>query len=222
MIYFLRSARYRRKMPLCTLLIILRPSIAYFMSWKAEIWFRRLPGRPRRFAALPLESGLQSAYLSQQRQTRDLLSQIISGGDELAVILLGRRRVYEAYERYAAQAQKQVSVYSIGVAYSDTIAKRQAELIGRGIPIRHVFQELKPENYHIAAKWQKIGVDLRLLAAPRGYHLTIVDTTCAIVSFSNSSDTEQRVSMLTTNPDTIAIFQAQFDQIWQKAAPISI
>src|SRR5205085_8556679 len=96
----------------------------------------------------------------------------------------------------------------------------QADIVSRGIPLRHVLQELKPENYHVAAKWQKIGVSLRLLARSRGYHLTIVDDSCAIVTFSNPHDTEQRVSLLTNNPDIIAIFQVLMYQIWQKGRPV--
>lgn len=200
------------------------PSAEYRLFYELEQrnLVRRLPGRPRTFAAMGIENGLQSAYLSQQKQLRSLLGQTTSQIDELAIILIGRQKVYESYMHYAQQATQQVCIYSIGIAYSKKLQNIQAEIVGRGVPLRHVLQELKPDNYHVAAKWQQIGVSLRLLARSRGYHLTIVDDSCAIVSFSNPHDTEQRVSMLTNNPDIIAIFQAQFDQIWQKSTLIKL
>lgn len=205
---------------------------------------RRLPGRPRRFAALALSDGLQASLAHQEQRLKSLLDQTAGGlrggtkggnngaqpgADRVAEaletggqahILVGRQKVYEIYAQYARQAKKQICIYAIGIAYTLELAKVQAGAVKRGVEIRHVVQEVKAANYYVISRWLQLGIALRTLKRPRGYHLTIVDDVCAIVTFSDPADTEQRVSLLTTDPNTIAILQAQFEPIWAAARPL--
>lgn len=200
------------------------PSSEYRLLYllQSKNLLRRLPGRPRKFQALPVLDGLQASLASEERELTNLIKHDTSKNDGSAAILIGREKLYSTYINYANKAQKQICIYAIGIAYSKALAKTQTNAIKRGIYIRHVVQEVKPQNYHAIDKWVKAGVDLRILKKERGYHLTIIDDICAIVTFSDSQDTEKRISMQTNNPAIICIFQTQFEEIWQAAKEINI
>ncbi len=198
------------------------PSAEYrlFYDLEEKGLVRRLPGRPRRFEALPTIDGLQTSYVQQEKELQALLTNTLGGADELASIIIGRQKVYEAYITYAKKAQKDICIYAIGVAYSKELAKTQADAVKRGVRIRHIVQEVKAGNYYVVSRWLKLGIALRTLKRPRGYHVTIIDNSHAIVTFSDPQDTERRVSMLTTDKNTIAIFQSQFESLWSAAKKV--
>lgn len=177
----------------------------------------KLPGRPRRFEALAINDGLQASMVNHEEQLKQLLYFSDNATSDPLSIIVGRQKVYDLYAVYAKKAQRQICVYSIGIAYSSELAKTQAAAVKRGVSIRHVVQEVKAANYYVISRWLKLGIALRTLKRPRGYHLTIIDDSCAIVTFSNPKDTEQRLSMLTTDKNTISIFQSQFEDIWDSA-----
>jgi sugar-specific transcriptional regulator TrmB len=185
---------------------------------------RRLSGWPRRFEALPVGDGLQASLIDQQKRLESL---VVHAGLHAAQpvqaisIIVGRQKMYDAYNKYARQAESQISVFAIGIAYSNEFATTQAGAIKRGVTIRHVLQEVTSKNYYVVDRWLKLGINLRVLKRPRGYHLSIIDDTYALVTFSNPEDTEQRVSLLTTDKPTIAIFQAQFEVVWRSAKPLN-
>ncbi len=199
------------------------PSAEYRLFYELEkrVLVRRLPGWPRRFEALALSDGLQASMVNQEQQLKQLLNHTDLEGSDQASILMGRQKVYEVYAQYARKAQTQICIYAIGIAYTPELAKTQAGAVKRGVVIRHVVQEVKTANYYVISRWLKLGIALRMLKRPRGYHLTIIDNTCAIVTFSNPDDTEKRVSLFTTDKNIIAIFQAQFEAIWQAAKTIN-
>lgn len=179
---------------------------------------RRIEGWPRRFEALPLSDGLQASLAQEEKQLEALVAKAPLDG--AANIIIGRQEVYRAYSRHARRAKKQICIYAIGIAYTEELAKTQAAARKRGVAIRHVVQEVKPSNFYVIDRWQKLGVQMKALKRPRGYHVTIIDDTHAIVTFSDPQDTDHRVSLLTGDPHIIAIFQSQFESIWRHARVI--
>jgi sugar-specific transcriptional regulator TrmB len=179
---------------------------------------RRIDGWPRCFKALPLSDGLQASLLQEEKELEKLVSK--APDNDSAGIIVGREAVYRTYVQYARQARKQICIYAIGIAYSDELAKVQAGAIKRGVNIRHATQEIKPGNYYVIDRWLKLGIKVRTLKRPRGYHLVLIDGNCAIVTFSDPNNTDHRVSLVTTQPHVAAIFQAQFEAIWRRAKPV--
>lgn len=179
---------------------------------------RRINGWPRRFEALPLTDGLQASLLQEEKELERLVKKLPA--NDSTHVIVGREAVYHAYSRYARKACDQISIYAIGIAYTDELAHTQAALIKRGVQVRHVVQEIKPDNFYVIDRWLKMGVEMRSLKRPRGYHITIIDKSCAIITFSDPQNTDQRVSIMTTEPHVIAIFQAQFESIWHRSRKI--
>jgi hypothetical protein len=83
-------------------------------------------------------------------------------------------------------------------------------------------QQLRPENYHIVHKWQRLGVRLRLLKTAQGFHLTLIDNRLALITFSEASDTEERLTIATTNPSAVAVMVTVFEQMWREAHDIDV
>lgn len=192
------------------------PAAVYrlFYELEARQLVLQKAGRPKRFEALALNDGLQASLQEEEQKLRSLIG-LHTG--EPANIIIGRQKVYDIYNYYARRAQHQICIYAIGIAYDKELAKTQAGAVSRGVNIRHIVQEIKPANYYVISRWLKLGIGLRILKSPRGYHLTIIDDTCAIVTFSNPQNTDDRVSMMTANKDIIKVFQAQFEGIWSDA-----
>jgi len=197
------------------------PAAVYRLFYELESHelISRVPGRPRRFKALAISDGLQAALIKQEKQLKELIEPALTS-NELASIIVGRQQAYHVYAHYAKQAQKDICIYSIGIAYNEELLAAQKAAIKRGVAVRQVVQEVRPSNFYVVDKWLRLGVSLRQLKRPRGYHLAIVDETCALVTFSDPIDTEQRISMLTTDKNTISIFRAQFESIWRSAKKI--
>lgn len=176
---------------------------------------RRIDDRPRRFVALPLDTGLQASLSDEQHQLKQLINPDSSSGQ--ASIVVGRQQIYKNYMRHARTADKQISMFTIGIAYSDDMLTTQADAIKRGVQIRQVVQESKISNYYVLNRWLGMGIKLRLLKRQRGYHLVVIDDSYATVTFSNPTDTDERISIVTSDRATIDILQAQFEVIWQSA-----
>ncbi len=197
--------------------------LLYFLEEKKLI--QRLPEKPLKYQALRVSKGLQTSFYTESNRLQQLINStysVQSGATDSAEVILGRENVYKKYINLAARAEKQVSIYSIGIAYSKQLFNSQADLVKRGVTVRHIIQELQPQNFYIINKWQKLGINLRFYKHQRGYHLTIIDDQVAIVTFSNPDDTEQRFSMVTANHSNVEIFQIQFDDLWAQAKPLKI
>jgi sugar-specific transcriptional regulator TrmB len=201
------------------------PSAHYrlFYSLQKHHLARSLTGRPKMFEALPLAQGLRLSFYNHEREMRVLLDTALGAPqqhDVTASVILGRQAVYDEYVRLVKTAQQEVRLYSIGIAFSDKLEKTQRSLIKRGVRIRHVIQQRKLSNQHVVAKWQRIGVKLRYLKQPRGFHFFIVDNHTVCVTFSNLSDTDNRISLLTANKAAVQLFEAQFQIIWDQSTSI--
>jgi hypothetical protein len=70
--------------------------------------------------------------------------------------------------------------------------------------------------------WQRLGVQLRLLKAERGFHLMVFDGRQVLVSFSNPNDTDDRLSLLTDNAAAVRLFSQYFADIWQQASDVVV
>ncbi len=193
----------------------------YFLEDRELV--RRISGRPRSFEALPLKDGLQASFVDQQHELGSLLKLAINRIPTLeqATVVVGRQALYDMYVTLAPHAKHEICIYSIGIAYSNDLAQVQGDVIKRGVRVRHVVQQQKASNYYVIKKWLRLGAKVRYLAMPRGYHLTIIDTTHALVTFSDPFDTESRVTLISSNQSVVDIFIAQFNELWAESAAIA-
>jgi sugar-specific transcriptional regulator TrmB len=202
------------------------PSAKYRLFYELENHqlVRRIPGRPRSFEPVALSLGLKASLLDNQ----SVLERLLDLGtiqkqpeDGMAQILIGRRALYEVYIRYASEAMHEIHLYSIGIAFSKELETVQRAAVRRGVSIKHVIQQRKLSNQHIISKWHRAGVRLRYLRQPRGFHFFVIDGTMACITFSDPVDTDNRLSIVTTNEAAIEMFTAQFQGIWQQAEVIN-
>jgi sugar-specific transcriptional regulator TrmB len=198
------------------------PSAEYrlFYLLESKELVRRIQGRPIVFDVLPLSDGLAASFIDTKHELKTLISQHSQGGNDQAVIIVGRQALYDEYVRLQPTAKHEICIFAIGVAYTKSLADTQKAAVNRGVRIRHVVQQKKHSNFNVIDKWLRTGVKLRYFPSPRGYHVSIFDDTSALITFSDPEDTENRITIATSNHAVVAIFQAQFDAIWQKSKPI--
>lgn len=183
---------------------------------------RRNSSRPRVFEAASLKTGMQAAFVHKSTELKQLLG---VGGDLSGVgpeLLLGRQALYRRYYELAEIAQHEIWVYAIGIAYSKELEALQRRLMKRGISFHHIVQQVRPENFHIIRKWQRLGMRLKYLRGDRGFHVTIFDESRIIITFSNPGNTEDRLSIVTDNPQAVRMFRTQFGLLWQEAQPLEV
>lgn len=201
------------------------PSAEYrlFYDLEKHRLVRRLPGRPRAFEALPVSMGLKFSLQTAQNDLHKLIQGVIkqtAAPDQLEIII-GRQALYDAYLLLADKAQHEIWLYSIGIAFSEKLENTQRNAAKRGVSIKHVVQQYKLSNQHIISKWQRIGVRLRYYKQPRGFHFFIIDRTHVCITFSNTNDTDNRLSILTDNLSAVELFSAQFQNLWNVARDIA-
>lgn len=183
----------------------------------------RVGTRPLRYKALPEEDGLQAAFLATQADIAKLLAKVIGKANDAETrIIVGRQATYDEYVHMANDAEKEITIYAIGIAYTDKLHDTQRAALKRGLKIRHVVQQHKPANYHVIHKWLKLGVGLRFLKADRGFHFTQTDRKVTLITFSNPANTDERLSILTKNPLVAELFSDMFEKIWLDAKELEI
>lgn len=201
------------------------PSAEYrlFYDLEKHRLVRRLPGRPRAFEALPFSMGFKFSLQNTENNLHKLIHNVINQKDspDQLEIIIGRQALYDAYLVLADKAQHQIWLYSIGIAFSERLESTQRNAAKRGVSIKHVVQQHKISNQHIISKWQRIGVRLRYLKQPRGFHFFIIDGSHVCITFSSPDDTENRLSILTDNSAAVELFAAQFQNLWQGAKDIA-
>lgn len=180
--------------------------------------------RPIRYRAVDISQGLSNAYQTQKTALEAQLRALTNEAQSNHVMhtLVGRQRMYEEYIKLARSARHEVAVFAIGIAYSKELLQVQKQTLQRGVYIRHVVQQLRPSNYAVVAKWERLGVAMRYFKEEKGFHLTLVDKEVAMVTFSDPANTEDRFTIVTRQPFAVRLFQAQFEAIWQQAQPIDI
>lgn len=182
----------------------------------------RVVGRPVRFRYTAPSLSFSAAYTAKTHRLSEMLArtgQSIIANDETE-ILIGKSALYERYIPMAHQAQHDMRLYTIGIAYSDRFEQVQRELLDRGVRIRHIIQERRPSNYHILNTWRNIGADIRMLPGLRGFHLMIFDEKAAMVSFSSPEDTENRVTIVVQRHGSITSLISLFESLWKESQPI--
>jgi sugar-specific transcriptional regulator TrmB len=204
------------------------PSAHYRLFYELEKTglVRRDSAKPLKFTALPVRVGLQASLKTKEKQLSNLLegalkdTKTTEDGD--TQIITGRKALYDIYAKYCEQAEEEVSIYSIGIAYSKKLEKTQKKLQTDNIQVRHIIQQYKTANYHIINKWLRAGVNLKYHETPRGFHFFVIDKKWVCVTFSNPDDTDNRISILTDNSAALELFRAQFDQLWATARKIKL
>lgn len=202
------------------------PSAEYrlFYDLEKHRLVRRLPGRPRAFEALPMPIGLKLSLQTTENNLHKLIHGVIkqtNAVDHLEIII-GRQALYDAYLVLADKAQHEIWLYSIGIAFSEKLESIQRNAVKRGVSIKHVVQQHKISNQHVISKWQRVGVSLRYLKQPRGFHFFVIDQSKVCITFSSPEDTENRLSILTDNEAAVELFCAQFQNIWKSAKDIAL
>jgi sugar-specific transcriptional regulator TrmB len=186
---------------------------------------RRERRRPVQFTAVAKDVGLRAAYVQSRHQLDNLLAglELAEGNAEQRLeLIIGRQALYERYAELAETAQQTIGIYAIGIAYSADLLQAQQAALKRGVQIRHVLQQIKPSNFHVAHKWQRLGVQLRYAPSARGFHLMLFDKQSVLVTFSDPQNTDDRLSILTTNPSAVRLFSTHFEDIWQQAKQVEL
>ncbi len=199
------------------------PSAHYrlFYALEKQNLVRKLPGRPITYKPLPLEEGLPASLQQTEKKLKQLIKQSATKGGDVRIIL-GRQELYNAYAEVAAKAKYDIWIYSIGIAFSDSLEQTQRTAINRGVSIHHIIQQKKLSNRLVISKWLRAGVRLKYLNKPRGFHFFLIDEQTVCVTFSDPEDTENRFSIMTKNPAAIEIFVNYFQEIWREAKKIPI
>jgi sugar-specific transcriptional regulator TrmB len=191
-------------------------SATYRLFYKLEQWglARRIAGRPLSFTSVPKAEGMAIARKTYDAHLARLLQKAGPSEDVTMSLIIGRKALYDRYEVLAKKAEHQVLVYSIGIAFSDSLYAVQQDAIQRGVSIKHIVQQLRPVNYHVVTKWQRLGVHVRHNPSERGFHFMLFDGKLALISFSDPHDTENRLSIQTDNRTAILLFESQFNELW--------
>ncbi len=197
------------------------PSAEYRLFYELEKHrlVRRLSGRPMFFEAVTPEVGIKASLQANDRELRALISHTLNkpqASDELEIII-GRQALYDAYMRNAVAAKHEICLYSIGIAFSNSLESTQKAAIKRGVSVKHVIQQRSLSNQHVIAKWQRIGVRLRYLKQSRGFHFFVIDRRVVCITFSDPVDTDNRLSIRTDNSAVVQLFIKYFQDIWSQA-----
>lgn len=186
---------------------------------------RRGTDRPVVFTVIPKETGLRAAYLQFRLNLDQMIHQTSAGregsGYHLEVIV-GRQALYKKYIELAGQSQEEIRIYAIGIAYSKELERSQQMALKRGVRIRHALQQIKPSNFHVAHKWQQLGITVRYAPSERGFHFMLFDTETVLISFSDPNNTDDRLSILTNNPAAVRLFEVDFNNIWTSARQVEV
>jgi sugar-specific transcriptional regulator TrmB len=182
--------------------------------------------RPQLFRAVPLVTVLATTRqqtLDTQAAMQAIITQTLTRQHDTQTIdiIHGRAALYDRYILEAQQAQYEIVVFSIGIAYNDRLYTVQSEARQRGVEIRHIVQQYTKSNYHIIKKWQRLGVKMRLYETAVGFHVMVFDGKTLLLSFSDPNDTDNRVSMVIHNTAAVNALREYYFTVWSQASLIS-
>jgi sugar-specific transcriptional regulator TrmB len=182
--------------------------------------------RPKSYKAIEPSQAFQRALEQKRQMLEKQLSSLSFEQDALtplpAEIIIGREALYKRYELEVSKACISVNAHSIGIAFSDNMYAVTRLAIKRGVKFKYAFQQFKPENFIILTKWKEVGVDLRHYKTERGLHMMIFDDSKIIISFSNPINTDDRISIVTSNKAMCSLFVNYFNSIWINAKQINL
>ncbi len=186
-------------------------------------------GWPRLFEAVPLRIALEQVARTSQAEQAVVQANLLGmglgatkantahGTPPDVEILNGREELYDRYAVEAQQAQHEILVFAIGIAYSDHLDTVQREVRHKNVEVRHIVQKYTKDNYYILQKWLRIGVKLRHYPTPLGFHLMVFDGRKVIISFSNPVDTDTRTSLIVQAPAAASAMREYFFNMWAKS-----
>lgn len=192
-----------------------------FQKLEAASLVRREAARPLRYTAIDKKIGLRAAYLNYRHTLEELVRNVTSSEPQDLELVIGRQALYKKYSELADQSQKEICIYAIGIAYSAELLQTQRAAMRHGVMIRHIMQQLKPSNYHVVDKWLRIGIRLRYAPAERGFHVMIFDSQTVIITFSDKQNTDDRLSIVTSNAAAVRLFEANFRDIWSQSSDVA-
>lgn len=201
-------------------------SAEYRLFYRLEAlgFVRSISGRPRRFQAVSFANAANTALSLRQQEMHRMLDTAlgVSNGDTGGVVrlLMGRQAMYDEYVRLAPTALRSLDAFTIGIAHSTALVATQQAMIARGVQVRIAVQQVKLSNYYVVRTWQKLGMEVRVHSAERGIHLMIFDDHTVLVSFSDPSNTEDRVSLVLESPAAVAMFKQYFAVVWSESREI--
>ena len=207
--------------------IAIFPSACYRLFYSLENLgaIKQVGVRPKSYIAIkpkfafPIMAELKREAISASVNTLKFNDTPASSSVE---ILIGRQALYERYCIEVSKSSHIISAHSIGIAYSDEMYNVMRLALKRGVVIRYAFQQYKSENFHILKKWKDMGVNLRHYKSERGFHLMLFDNEKVLLSFSNPNNTEDRISIFTTDKTAIAVFKSYFEGVWLNARHINL
>jgi sugar-specific transcriptional regulator TrmB len=180
--------------------------------------------RPIKYQAVPLRAAVERVRERQTRQEDAMYSALLNvaslkreGSKYEVETVIGRQALYERYIEESARAKQEILIFAIGIAYSEQLKASQAAALERGVHIRHIIQKKDPDNYHVIHTWRRMGVKLRHYPAPAGFHLMIFDAERVILTLSNPTETDERISLVVRHPVAAGTLRDYFFTIWAKS-----
>lgn len=200
--------------------IMIYPNAVYriFKELEQLGLIRKTARRPVAYIAVKKSTGFNTSYLQKQHLLfRSLLKSGVGGTHRDNTVLVGRQQLYDTYAQLASLAETDIVIFSAGIAYSKKLYQVQKSAVDRGVLVKHIVQSVDSSNYHIIHKWKHLGVEIRRLDVKQGFHLTVIDHKTALITFSNTNDTEDRVTIVTGHSTAVELFHSQFEQMWSQA-----
>lgn len=203
---------------------MVHPSSLYriFHDIEAAGLIRQSGKSPIRYVALEQTEGFQVARkISDQKLGVLLKSATGISGDSQIEIISSRKDLYARYIELAERAGKRIDIYAIGIAHSKKLEKVQKDALERGVRVRHIVQQRRPSNYFVLRRWSRLGVSLKYQKKDRGFHFIQIDDT-TLITFSNPSDTDDRLTIATSSKPVQDMFGVSFNQLWYEAKKITV
>jgi sugar-specific transcriptional regulator TrmB len=181
---------------------------------------------PRQFQAVSPSSGItklaDSSAAKLHHISRALLEQLPAQENPHHLtmeLLTSRKMLFEQFVSFAKGARQEILVISIGEPVPEAIWSVTATAIAKGIKPKYIFHKYDKDNILLIKRWLTMGVAVRHLPGA-GYHLNIIDTTVAILSASNPTQSRERSGVVIYNQAIIEVLRDYFFQQWQLAGPL--
>ena len=176
--------------------------------------------RPRRFSVTDLPVAFEANRQRTANAYETVIAQVLGEttpahrSSTLIELITGRQAIYNRFIEEANKAQLEILDFSIGIADSKELEIAVRKFRSRGVEMRLIVQKEDMETYHIIKKWQQLGIKVRYLKSPIGFHLMVFDTTTVILTLSNPSNTEERTSIVFQNATAAKSLREYYFNLW--------
>lgn len=169
---------------------------------------------PLMYQARPFKAALRE-YLKYQRKLVDQITPIGHDNQQMTV-LTGKNELFNTYVKLAKKANHELLTISIGEKVPNDLYDVIKEANVRGVVTKFIFQNHSINNDRWLKRWVVEGSEVKILPG-EGYHLNVFDSNKAIISSSNTSNTEERTCVLIDSPNVTAELREYFYLQWKKA-----